>query len=75
MALKVHCIRQDVGTIVVRIEGGTVTTPLAEILVSFLRQAVSGGVRLILEYTPISDWFTWDVSSWDTSAGWGDAKT
>lgn len=65
-------------TVVVRIEEISVATSLADILIDFLRQAVLGGVRVILEYTS-ETWgstFRWDAPSrgWDSGATFLDAK-
>lgn len=60
---------QGVACLVLRIENGTLTDNLANILIKFLGNTVSAGVRVILEYSTVApaQWFVWDTpgSGWD----------
>lgn len=63
---------QGIATVMVRIEDLTVTTSLAAVLIDFLNDAVSAGVRVILEYSDQAPatWFKWDT----VGQGWDNGK-
>ncbi len=63
-----HIENQGAAALVLRVEGIVLSDELAELLISFLRRAVAGGVRVILEYysTPIAD-----VMHWNGPGTWG----
>lgn len=67
---------QGIATVVVKIQNITLTEELADVLISFLKDAVSGGVRVILEYTTNLNCFKWDTAGrgWDSGAPFRDAK-
>lgn len=58
--------------VVIRVSMIPVDVELASTLVSFLRDAASAGVRLVLEWSelPEADLFYWDSTSWDDGLGW-----
>lgn len=59
---------QGVAGVMMRLTGAAVADVNADILIKFLDRAVSGGVRVVLEYSdqPPSTWFRWDVGpGWD----------
>lgn len=61
---------QQIATVVLRVRDLAISQALADILIKFLGDTVSAGVRVILEYsdqTP-STWFQWDTvgRGWDT---------
>lgn len=64
---SIQMLRQNHATILVRVTGIEVDTVLQKALISFLRDAKSGGVRLILESADIApaDLFYWDSTTWD----------
>lgn len=57
------------GDLVVKIGGAALPDDVADVLIKFLRLAVSDGVRVILESSTLApaNWFTWDVDGlgWD----------
>lgn len=67
------------GSVIVRVRNIAISQALADILISFLKAAVSGGVRVILEYShlPPATWFKWDTPGrgWDTGSPFLDAKS
>jgi Protein of unknown function (DUF2612) len=71
-------INNSVATVVIKINDIVVTEALADIVISFLRDTVSAGVRVILEYNnvPIGTGFKWDTPGrgWDSGAPFLDAK-
>ncbi len=46
----VHAESQQPATLMIRLEGAPVTNEVAALLLSFLRNAIAGGVKLILVY-------------------------
>lgn len=69
---------QGAACVVLRIQNHAITEDLADIVIGFLRQTVSAGVRVILEYsaeTPGTT-FKWDTPGrgWDSNAAFLDAK-
>lgn len=69
---------QGIATVVVRIQNLQVSDALSDIVISFLRDTVSAGVRVILEYldAPVNTGFKWDTvgRGWDSGAPFWDAK-
>jgi hypothetical protein len=65
-------VLQNSGTasVVLRIEDTTTTDELAAILISFLRDVVAAGVRIVVESSeaPVADWFILDVDELDGTA-------
>lgn len=59
-------VNQGAACVVLRIEGIVLTSDLAELLLTFLRRAVAGGVRIILEYysSTIADVLIWGDGTW-----------
>lgn len=53
--------------LVIRIDARPVAQEIAEMAIDFLRKAVAGGVRIILEYTTLD---TSGLFRWDTGPGW-----
>jgi hypothetical protein len=70
--------RQNHATVVVRINNFQMSEALADILISFLKDTVSAGVRVILEYldSPPDTGFKWDTvgRGWDSGSPFWDAK-
>lgn len=64
-----------VAALTMTLEGVIVSLELAQLLLTFLRRAVSGGVRLVLEYWPVdeSEMFSFEsfVPGGGTGKGWG----
>ncbi len=61
---------QGMACVVLRILGAPLEDDIADILIKMLRDTVSAGVRIILEYSPVADpstWFQWDTpdQGWD----------
>lgn len=58
---------QGVATVVLRLLDKEVPDDVAQLLLPFLRKTVSGGVRIILEWSssPPGDWLIWDDTDWD----------
>jgi hypothetical protein len=67
---------QGIATVVLTVQNITITEALADILIGFLRQTVSAGVRVILEYTSDLNTFKWDTAGrgWDSGCSFWDAK-
>lgn len=70
---------QGAACVVIRIQDLAITEDLADIVASFLKDTVSAGVRVILEYftsTPGTT-FKWDTPGrgWDTGSEFFDAKS
>lgn len=63
---------QSIATVVLRVEDLAITTGVANILIDFLNDAVSAGVRVILEYSDQAPatWFKWDTAG----RGWDNGK-
>jgi hypothetical protein len=59
--------QQTLATVMLRLEGAAVESDLADILISFLRNTVSAGVRIILEYqqNPSSEILYLDIDNLD----------
>lgn len=70
---------QAYATVVVRIENIGITEALADILITFLKETVSAGVHVILEYNsaPAGRGFRWDTPGrgWDSGCPFYDAKS
>lgn len=69
---------QGIATVVLRIQNHAITENLANIVIKFLRDTISAGVRVIIEYftsTPGTT-FKWDTPGrgWDTGSEFFDAK-
>ncbi len=65
---------QGIATVVVRLRDAAVPEETAELLLGFLKKTVSGGVRVILEWSsdPVEDWFIWGESNWgEKNWTWG----
>lgn len=69
---------QGTACVVLRIQDLAITEDLADIIISFLRDTVSAGVRVILEYfsTTPGNTFKWDTPGrgWDSGCPFWDAK-
>jgi len=69
---------QGIATVVVRVQNLTITEELADIIISFLKDTVSAGVRVIIEYfeTTPGNTFKWDTPGrgWDSGCAFWDAK-
>jgi hypothetical protein len=69
---------QGAAALVVRVQDVAITEELADILISFLKDTVSAGVRVILEYfeTTPGNTFKWDTAGrgWDSGKPFLDAK-
>lgn len=69
---------QGIATVVLRIQNLSITEELADIIISFLQDTVSAGVRVILEYfeTTPGNTFKWDTAGrgWDSGKPFWDAK-
>lgn len=67
-----------IATVVLRLKDKAISQTLADSLIRFLRDTVSGAVRVILEYSDQapSTWFKWDTTGkgWDTGSRFIDAK-
>lgn len=61
---------QGIATVVVKINNIILTEELAGIVIGFLKETVSGGVRVILEYASDLNCFKWDTAGrgWDSGA-------
>lgn len=58
--------QQHPASVVVRIYNIDVPDDIAQVVIQFLRGTVSGGVRIILEYSnDVENIFTWDIDAWD----------
>ncbi len=66
-ALTIELDNQGIGSFVVRLLGAPVTDDVAAILIGLLRDAASGGVRPILEYSDqaYDNWLTLDEDNLD----------
>ena len=66
-AAVIRMQRQDHATLLVSITGLAISSDLQEIIRSFLFDAKSGGVRVILESADVApaDLFYWDTTTWD----------
>lgn len=77
-AAYLHAENQPIATVVLKVENAAVTEALANILIAFLKDSVSGGVRVILEYSSATpgNTFKWDTAGrgWDTGKPFLDAK-
>jgi hypothetical protein len=69
---------QGIATVVLRVRDIAITEDLADVLISFLRDTVSAGVRVIIEYSSMTPGttFKWDTPGrgWDSGATFWDAK-
>lgn len=72
-AVLVSAENSGPATVVVKFLDATVTDDVAELAIQMLKKTVSGGVRLLVEWSsdPLVDWFIWDVSDWDEKK-WGE---
>ena len=52
--IYIHLLQEQIATIVVRLEEKAVSQDLGEIVVLFLKDAVSAGVKLILEFSSLA---------------------
>lgn len=70
--------QQQMATIVVHIRDLAISSDLADVIVSFLKDTVSAAVRVIIEYSesPPNTTFKWDTPGrgWDSGAPFIDAK-
>lgn len=70
---------QGVAAVVVRVQNLSITEELADVLIAFLKDTVSAGVRVILEYfeTTPGNTFKWDTPGrgWDSGCPFFDAKS
>ncbi len=68
---------QGTACVVLRIQNLVITAELAAIVLEFLKDTVSAGVRVILEYqtAPVDTGFKWDTvgRGWDSGAPFWDA--
>lgn len=73
-AVLVEALNSGPATVVVKFLDAAVTDDVAELAIQMLKKTVSGGVRLIVEWSsdPVGDWFIWGVSNWDEKK-WGEA--
>lgn len=60
---------QGIAALVIRLTGAPVTAAIAALLIPMLRDTVSAGVRILVEYSPnaFNTWFQWDTAGrgWD----------
>lgn len=57
-----HLVQSATATITMRVEGVSLTSPLAETAYTFLARSAAGGVRVLMDYglSPPSTWFRFD---------------
>lgn len=70
-----HLQWSGTASVVLAIEDVVSDPDVMDILISFLRNVVAAGVRIIVEYATVveASMFFWDTTSWDGGLKWSDA--